>query len=871
MGRPAEGQTTGRAPAAGIGILLLAVAYALLGYVGRRLEFAPAELSPMWPAAGVGVAAMLLWGRWLWPGIFLGSLAANLHHLVVTTGEWRIATVAALGIAAGATLSAVLATVLVRRSVAERVPLHSVRDLVWFVFDAALLAPLVNAAIGTAAFRATGLLPADELAPAAVSWWLGDVVGILVVAPPLLLLGERHRVVPRRQPGEALLALLVLAVCAGVAFGPWFPFAREFPLSHIALPAMVWLSLRFGLAGATAGNVIVAVVAILGTVAARGPFARPDIGESLRMLQLFVAVVSTTFLALSTTLEERVAVQRELELARGHLEESVAQRTRALRRSLALLRATLDATADGILVVDLAGRIVSYNDRFLELWRMPRDIVAASRDELVLERSLAAVESPDAFLARVKEVYARPDLDSEDTIVMRDGRVIERYSRPQWMDHTPAGRVWSFRDVTARVLAERERDRLLVQEQHARHEAEAAHARTAFLADAGRSLAHSISYPTTLRRVAALAVSAGGQSAALYLVDGGLAEVAAAQVDGTVQGWVLEEDGGEAPGPDVRAEVEQTLAAGEIRQWTDTAETGPLICLPLFSRGRTTGVLAIAREKGAPPFRPEDTWVLAGLADRGAIAVENARLFREVQEGVRVRDDFLSIASHELKTPLTTLKLQLQKMQRIVVRDASDPRVPQMLDSVVRQSARLHALIDSLLDISRITTHGISLEREPVDLAAVAGEAIDRLREDAARAGTALHLDVAGDPHGFWDRLRVEQVVGNLVSNAIKYGGGRPVDVRVDGTGDPVRVEVEDRGIGISEEDQKRIFDRFERAVASRHFGGFGLGLWIVRQVVEALGGRISVRSRAGAGSVFTVELPRAMPEAHAREDALPR
>lgn len=846
-----------RAPAAGIGILLLAAAYALVGIVGRLLELEPVRVSPMWPSAGVGVAGLLLWGRRMWPGVLLGSFALNLGPLASTSSDWPVVLVSSFGIAASAALSAWLAATLVRRFAGERVPFHTVRSLAIFV-AAALLCPLANALAGTAAVRVAGYVPADQLAPAAVSWWLGDVVGILVVAPALLLLGEHHHMGPRRQPVEALLVLLALAVSATIAFGPWLPIAREYPLSHLALPAMVWLSLRFGLAGAAGGNLLVAIIAIVGTVDARGPFASGNIGESLRMLQVFVAVVSTTFLALATTMEERIAAQRALEETRGKLAERVAERTRDLDRSLALLRATLDATADGILAVDRQGRVLSFNQRFLDLWRMPRGLVEEGVDDRVLAYGSEVADDPAAFRERVRAIYAQPRLDSEDTILLRDGRVIARLSRPQWLGGVPVGRVWSFRDVTARVLAEAERDRLLVQEQQARLAAEEAHARTAFLADAGRSLAHSMSFTTTLRRVVGLAVSAGGQAAVLHLVQDGVPiEVAAAEVNGTVHGWVRDEEGGDPPGPDVQRYVTQVLASGEVGQWPGTPESGPLVCVPLFSRGATMGALTIARNVDAPPFRPEEMWVFEGLGSRCASAVENARLYREAQEAVRVRDDFLSIASHELKTPLTTLKLQLQKTQRLMRRDTADPRVAQMFESVVRQTGRLHALIDSLLDISRITTHGIALEREPLDLGAVAGEAVERAREDAARAGSPVRLGVSGDARGEWDRLRVEQVVGNLISNAIKYGAGRPIDVRVTGLDGRVRLEVEDHGIGISEQDQARIFDRFERAVASRHFGGFGLGLWIVRQVVEAMGGRITVRSKAGAGSVFSVELPR--------------
>ena len=231
----------------------------------------------------------------------------------------------------------------------------------------------------------------------------------------------------------------------------------------------------------------------------------------------------------------------------------------------------------------------------------------------------------------------------------------------------------------------------------------------------------------------------------------------------------------------------------------------------------------------------------------------------QLQQAVAARDDFLSIASHELRTPLTSLQLELQTLQRRLARSPPLPpdQLAHRLDNSVRQVGRLGALVSSLLDISRLTAGRIDLELAQVDLAEVAREVTARLRDDAARAGSALEFLAAEPAVGLWDRLRLEQIAVNLISNAIKYGGGRPIEVSVEHDGAQARLQVRDRGIGIAPEDQARIFDRFERAVSGRHYGGFGLGLWIVRQMVHALQGGIWVASRLSEGSTFTVELPR--------------
>ncbi|HYG70393.1 MAG TPA: HAMP domain-containing sensor histidine kinase, partial [Anaeromyxobacteraceae bacterium] len=181
-------------------------------------------------------------------------------------------------------------------------------------------------------------------------------------------------------------------------------------------------------------------------------------------------------------------------------------------------------------------------------------------------------------------------------------------------------------------------------------------------------------------------------------------------------------------------------------------------------------------------------------------------------------------------------------------------------DVIRRNVDRLSRLVSSLLDLSRIAAGRLEIELEQVNLAALVRDVAARFEEEAERAGCRLVLDLEEGIAGMWDALRLDEVLTNLLSNAIKYGPGRPVEVRTRRAGDDVAlVSVRDHGIGISEADQRRIFERFERAVSKRNYGGFGLGLWISRQIVHALGGEVHVVSAPGEGSTFTVELRNAL------------
>lgn len=258
------------------------------------------------------------------------------------------------------------------------------------------------------------------------------------------------------------------------------------------------------------------------------------------------------------------------------------------------------------------------------------------------------------------------------------------------------------------------------------------------------------------------------------------------------------------------------------------------------STGRIIGAAKIARD----------------ISDQKAHLAERERLFRDAQEAAKVREEFLSVAGHEMRTPLTSLQFLLHTIQKRI--ETGQPE--KAVEGLVRARAqlqRLSALTEELLDVTRITAGRMTLEPEEVDLAELAGEVADQQRESAARSGSEIRFEATSPVTGLWDRSRLEQVMTNLLSNAVKFGGGKPITVRVASDRDRAALTVRDEGIGISSEDQARIFERFERAVSKQSYGGLGLGLWIAHEIVAAHGGRLRVESRPGEGSTFHVELPR--------------
>jgi signal transduction histidine kinase len=230
----------------------------------------------------------------------------------------------------------------------------------------------------------------------------------------------------------------------------------------------------------------------------------------------------------------------------------------------------------------------------------------------------------------------------------------------------------------------------------------------------------------------------------------------------------------------------------------------------------------------------------------------------DTRAAVQARDEFLTIASHELRTPLTPLVLTIDTLELALERDrVRTPRIDERLKVARRQVERLSDLVEEILEVSRITAGRLQLELEECDLVEMIEHAVARVRDDTDGARCEIVVHAPPSLAGRWDRARLRHVVSNLLSNAIKYGRAHTIEVTLRATEQEATLQVRDKGIGISLEKLEKIFDCFERAVSTRNYGGFGIGLFITRSLVEAHGGTIAVESAQGEGTQFTLTLPR--------------
>jgi PAS domain S-box-containing protein len=401
-----------------------------------------------------------------------------------------------------------------------------------------------------------------------------------------------------------------------------------------------------------------------------------------------------------------------------------------------------------------------------------------------------------------------------------------------------------------------------------------------FLAEAASALAESLDYETTLQRIAQLAVPQVADWCAVdILVDGQVRRLAVAHIDPAKVAWAQELY--ERYPPDLEAPhgLPNVLRTGRSEfypQITDemlvraagsdedrlrilrTVGFQSAMIVPLVARGQTIGAISFVAAESGHHFTQVDLSLAEQLAHHAALAIDNARLYQEAQQVARMRQEFLSIASHELKTPLTTVKVYTQLLERELHEPNPDPEgLSGLIADLQGQVSRMETMVSDFLDATRMQQNRLELRKEEVDLVALVRSLLARFEPSAAESGHRLVR--AGDEsiRGCWDASRLDQVITNLVSNALKFSpAGGEVRVEVRQQGSQALVSVTDQGIGISPEDQAAIFQPFMRGSGSRGISGTGLGLYIAAQIVERHGGRLALESEVGKGSRFTVALP---------------
>jgi PAS domain S-box-containing protein len=528
----------------------------------------------------------------------------------------------------------------------------------------------------------------------------------------------------------------------------------------------------------------------------------------------------------------QIRQRAEQEIRRAN--EILQRRSKELAQALVIMRATLESTSDAILVTDEKVRVTDFNEKYLAMWKIPRETLEQGPLSEVWAMASQGFADPQQFLERIEEIAAT-GRESFDVLELKDGRILERSSKVLNVEGQVAGRVWSFRDVTERHLAE-----------------------------------------TTSHRLSAIVASSDDA-----IVGKDLNSIITSWNSGAerIFGFTAEEMIGKSimrliPA-DRREEEREILFRIRLGERIDHFETirlakdGQQLNVSVTispikdSSGRVVGASKVARDitgrkKSEQALKEAMRQAESANRDRLQLLESERDARSQAERANRVKDEFLATLSHELRTPLNAVLGWTNILQR---GNIPSEELKQGLETIER-NARIQAqIIEDLLDMSRIISGKVRLEVQQTDLSAVLNESIETFR--VAAEAKSVRLQAVMDPFAgpiFGDPNRLRQVFWNILHNAIKFTpkGGK-VQVRLQRVASHVEVHVSDTGEGIASDFLPYIFDRFQRGDASttRRHGGLGLGLAIVKQLVELHGGNVRVKSDGiGKGAVFTVHLP---------------
>ena len=818
---------------------LLTVVYVLTAEAGFRVAFVAEQVTTVWAPSGLAIAALLLWGVRLSPAVWIGAFAANAGN---DAPLWTAA-----AIATGNTLEAVGAVWGLSRLRRFDPSLLRIRDTLAFMAIAAGLSTIVSATIGSATLCAAAVQPWSQFFELWWEWWLGDATGALLVGPVVLTTVRRGTWLRRRWT-EATLLLAVTVLGTQLVFAQAFgDRSTPHPVAYIVFPMVIAAAIRNGQPATALVVFAASVVTVWDTIAGAGPFAGPELRQSLIQLQVFMGVLAGTGLVLAAAMAERETGERRraaayavgevlagapdlptaapaiLRAICGNLEWQIGamwvidplnDRLRCLtvwndetQSAAAFIRATTGTTF--VRGVGLPGRIWAGNEAawIEDVVLDPNFPRAPAAREAGVHGGFGFPISVGAEVFGVVECFKRtvvaPDPDMLQTMSTVGNQIGQFVARKR------EERAVAEEQRRTAAMLERAPDALIVMDHNGMI--------TEFNPAAVRMFGYS-RHDAVGRELAALLIPPSlrhqhRQGIARYLLTG--------------------------EGPFIDQRVETTA-------WHADGFEFPV-------------EVSITRIPGIDP--PVFTGFVRDLTDRVRAEQEREHLLSEAEAANRAKDEFLATLSHELRTPLNAIV----GWTRMLLDGALDEASARRALAVIDRNAQLQArLVGDILDVSRIITGGLQLEPEMVELGSIVRLAVDAMHPAADARGVQLHCELPERTTSIrGDAQRLQQVVWNLLSNGVKFtDAGGTVRIRLTDTEpDFVRLQVEDDGEGIDPEFLPHIFERFTQAdgSVSRRHGGLGLGLAIVQHLVQLHGGTVYAESPGrGKGSVFTVDLPRA-------------
>jgi PAS domain S-box-containing protein len=821
---------------------LLAGLYVATAWLGLSLAPLHRSVSPIWPPTGIAMAALLLFGYRLWPGIFAGAFLVNLVVPAFSPGILPYALAKAGGIGLGNTLEALAGAWLANRFAGGRNAFARTSTILRFAFFCGVLSTAISATFGALSLALTHFADWRQFGPLCLTWWMGDAVSAIIITPLVLIWSRKpDRFLTRRESLEFGLLMATLLIAGELVFGYLGLSGPRYPLAYLMIPFLIWAALRFGSRAVISVVFILSCIAVEGTLRGAGPFAVSDLNTSLLLLHGFMCTITISTLSLSAEAAEAVRVQS------------------ALRREKTQLTDLAENAPVGLHWILPDGTIQWAN-------KVEFEIFGYAADEYVGHSMAEFCADPKAMDIILSESRRGGRLsDYETQMRCKDGtlRTVLISANGYWEGDTFVQTRCFVRDIT-----ERKKDELRV--------------------EAFSKLGHRLNAVTTQKAAAQVIVEmadklfgwdacsldlfsaqAGTLQPVLYmdLLEGGRQEVSSEQSAVTVPTQrsrltiekgaqlILRKDGAAMP-PDAKPFGDKSRPSASI------------MSVPIREEANVIGVLCI-HSYTPNAYSPADLQLFQALADycsgafnRIRAQEEIVRLNRDLEKRVRDRTEQLEAAnreleafcysvSHDLRAPLRTIRGFTEALMELSA-DQLDFRSRDFLRRTSEAAQQMDRLVDDLLKLSRVGRSEV--RHQTVNLSALAGLIVEELRRgDPMRS---VEVIIAPNLIAYGDERLLRIVLENLLRNAWKFTGKRAeprIELGRDNTG---AFFVRDNGAGFDMAYAEKLFGVFQRLHSAAEFPGTGVGLAIVHRIITRHGGRTSAVGKMDEGATFYFILP---------------
>lgn len=783
--------------------ILIALMYVLVGNVGLLFNTFNTSVSPLWPPSGVALALAIIFGLpRILPGIILG--------IVVLAFQSSTHIIATAGLISSALLETLTASMLLLSIGKGEFKFKKPADIFYFITIAVFFSPLIASTVGITSMYVGGMVDLAHVPKIWLTFFIGNSLGILIFTPFILSFSRYQN--RKYSNVEGLILFAVLASTSLWAFDN--NDVKKFAL----LPLVTWAALRFSFRGVSVATLMIGFSAIWRSTSFWGVFDEVSPEKDLLWIQCLTAGVAIVGYFMATVVEVQEEVHtKEIENDMHLRHKKVAE------ESLAILDQSIQKSPTGFALIDRDHKYLRINETLARFNSLP--------PELHHGRHIRDV-APDAF--EMEQMIDKVFATGESFMGITMGGLATSSTCPLAgqvsyypIRHPGTNEIFavgvSFQDMTEQVRTQN----LIRENQDFLEFAQKAGKIGAFEWNVDTN---KILWTTELENIYGLGPG---------------------EYKGTFTEWLKF----------VHPEDKRTTVKAVLRINSQGREFNHEFRI-ISRQGAVRWILARGKiVKDGKGNNIKFIGINIDMTEQKVIEHKLRLTEANLLHALSVRDEFMAIASHELKTPLTSLKLSLQMYERSIYRKEPRAFAPEKMQSYLEKNSqsidRLSRLVDDMLDISRIRTGKLTIKKEKCELSGIMLHVLARYRDQFDESGSGQPMiDTFETSIGEWDPLRIEQVMTNIITNALRYGRGKPITISITNKEKSFLIAVKDNGLGIPKSDQDKIFQRYERGLLAREVSGLGLGLYISQQIVEAHSGRIWVESEVGKGSTFFVELP---------------